>query len=122
MRAGVQTISKAMMMSKGIILLEQTGVFNDNTREWRRQSSNLKTWAKYKLFFSPSTPRAEKSGDNCRKRGVNRDGAKNIQCNPPTPPEEHHGKIEDTQTIMQGMQEQSYDMEGLVQANAVLTR
>ena len=40
---------------------------------------------------------------------------------PPPPPEEHHETIEDIQTILQGMQTQSYEPEGLVQSNAVLT-
>ena len=35
-QAGVQTISSAMMMSKRMTLLAQTGVFNNNIREWRR--------------------------------------------------------------------------------------
>ena len=45
-RAGGQTISDAMMMSKGITLLAQTGIFNDNIREWRQQSADFKAWAK----------------------------------------------------------------------------
>ena len=49
--AGGQTISNNMMMSKGITLKAQTGIFNDDIREWRRKSPDLKTWAKYKLFF-----------------------------------------------------------------------
>ena len=46
-----------MMMSKGITLLEQTGVFNNNIREWRQQSADLKTWEKDKLFFNKRTKR-----------------------------------------------------------------
>ena len=45
-RSGGQTISDAMIVSKGITLLAQTGIFNDDIREWRRQSSDLKTWTK----------------------------------------------------------------------------
>ena len=41
---------------------------------------------------------------------------------PPPPPEEHHETIEDIQRIIQVMQVQSYDLEGLTQANAVVTR
>ena len=48
--AGGQTIYGSMMMSKGITLLAQTGIFNYDIREWRRQSNDLKTWVKYKLF------------------------------------------------------------------------
>ena len=41
---------------------------------------------------------------------------------PPPPPEEHHETIEDIQRIIQVMQVQSYDLEGLAQDNAVVTR
>ena len=48
--SGGQTISDAMMMSKGITLLVESGIFNDDIREWRRQSSDLKTWGKYNFL------------------------------------------------------------------------
>ena len=50
-RAAGQKIFNAIMMSKVISVLAKTGIFNDNIREWRRKCDNLKTWAKYKLFF-----------------------------------------------------------------------
>ena len=34
-RLGGHKISNAMIMSKGITLMEQMGVFNDDIREWR---------------------------------------------------------------------------------------
>ena len=46
----------------------------------------------------------------------------NIYGTHPPAPEEHHEAREDIKTIMQFMQTQSYDMEGLVQANTVLAR
>ena len=39
----------------------------------------------------------------------------------PLPPEEHHEVIDNLHTIIQGMQTQIYDLQGLAQANAVLT-
>ena len=61
-RAEGQQISDAMIMSKGITLLAQTGIFNDDIREWIRQLN---------IFFPPlSAPRAEKRDNNCRKMGV----------------------------------------------------
>ena len=54
-RAVCQTISDVMMMSKGITLLSQTGVLKDGIRDWRRQSTDLKTWEKYKFFFTERT-------------------------------------------------------------------
>ena len=46
----------------------------------------------------------------------------NIYGAPPRPPEDHHKVIEDIQTVVQEMQTQCYDLEGMAQANAVLTR
>ena len=40
-----------MMMSKGVTLLEETEIFNNNICEWRRQTTDQKTWAKYNLFL-----------------------------------------------------------------------
>ena len=51
-RVGGQTIFEAMIMSKGITPLAQTGIFNDDIREWRRKSPEPKTWAKLKTNFT----------------------------------------------------------------------
>ena len=45
----------------------------------------------------------------------------NVYREPPTSLEEHHEEIEDIHTIMQGMQTQIYELEGLVKSNAVIT-
>ena len=50
-RAGGQMIAYVMMVSKGITLLAQTETFNDDIREWHQQSTDLKMWATFKLFF-----------------------------------------------------------------------
>ena len=73
------------------------------------------------IFFLPPTAlRAEKIGNNRRKRGVHRD-IKKIYGAPPSSLEEHHELIEDIKTIVQVMQTQGYKLEGLAQANTVLT-
>ena len=46
---------------------------------------------------------------------------RNIYGAPPHPPEQYHEAIQDIQTIVRGMQAHSYNLEGLSQANAVLT-
>ena len=46
----------------------------------------------------------------------------NIYGVPPPHPEEHHAAINDIHTIVQGLQTQICELEGLVQANAVFTR
>ena len=45
----------------------------------------------------------------------------NVNGAPPPPPEEHHEAIEDIEKFVWGMQRQSYKLEVLAQANAVLT-
>ena len=45
----------------------------------------------------------------------------NIYSGPPPPPEEHHEAINQINTIVQGINKQSYDLEVLEQANGVLT-
>ena len=45
----------------------------------------------------------------------------NIYGVPPPPPEEHHIAINYVNTILIGVQNQSYDMEVLAQSNAVFT-
>ena len=68
--AGGQTISDAMMMSKVITLLAQTVIFNDDIREWRRQSADLKTWVKYKLFFHQAHREQKRAVTTARKGGT----------------------------------------------------
>ena len=45
----------------------------------------------------------------------------NIYGITPPPPEEHHEEIERLKIIVQGIQTHNYHLEGLAQANAVLT-
>ena len=53
-RSGEQTIANYMMVSKGITLLAQTKTFNNNIRECRQQSTKIKTWANFNIFFHRS--------------------------------------------------------------------
>ena len=50
-QSGVQTISDAMIVSKGVTILEQTVFFKKDIQEWRRQTTNQKTLSHYKLFL-----------------------------------------------------------------------
>ena len=74
---------------------------------------------KIQVIFSPRAPRTEKSVNNRRKKGYTVT-VQNI-CGALPPPEEHHETIKDIQTTVQGIQAQSYELEGLAQANAVIT-
>ena len=51
-QSGGKTISDDTVVSKGITLFDNTGVFNEDIREWRRQTTDQKTWAHYKLFLT----------------------------------------------------------------------
>ena len=73
------------------------------------------------IVFPPSGPRAKNSGNNHRKGGGYTAKVQNIYGAPPPSTEEHHEVIKDIQTIMQWMWTQTYELEGLAQANAVLT-
>ena len=107
-------------MSKGITLLAKTRIFNDDIREWKQQSSDLKTWAKY-IFFSQQAHQDQKRVVTTTGKGGYTATVKNIYSAPPTSLEEHDEVIKDIQTIVQGMQTHGYELEGLAQANAVLT-
>ena len=50
-RAGGQKIADVMMVSKGINLLAQKDTFKEEIWEWRRQSTEIKTWVVFKNFF-----------------------------------------------------------------------
>ena len=52
MNAGWKTIYDVTMVSKGIILLAQMATFNKDIREWTRKTTNLKTWANLKTFYT----------------------------------------------------------------------
>ena len=40
-----------MMIYKCITLLEHTATFNKDIREWRQQTTNLKTWVMFNKFL-----------------------------------------------------------------------
>ena len=91
-----------MMISKGITLLEQTWISNDDIREWRRQTTDQKTWGKYKIFFH-RVHREKRITLTTTGKGGYTAMVQNIYGAPPPPPEEHHHTIEEIQTIVQGM-------------------
>ena len=108
-QSGVHTIYDTMMTSKGINLLAQTGIFNDEIREWRRQTTEQKTWAKYKLFFRRYHQEQRRAVATAYKKGYTTT-VQNLYGVTPTPPEEHHESIENIQTIMLGMKIHSYSL------------
>ena len=114
-------IADAMIVSKGITLLEHTAMFNKDIREWRNQTTYKKTWAHFNIFFHRSHREQRKAVKTAGKGGYNT-AVQNIYGVPPPTPEEHHEEINHINTIVQGTQAQSYDMEGLAQDNAILTR
>ena len=88
------------MISKGITLMAQTGIFNDDIREWRRQSADLEMWAKYKLFFRRAHREQKIVVTTAGKWGYTAT-VQNVYGAPPDSPEDHYGVIEDIKTTMQ---------------------
>ena len=54
-QSGGQTLADAMMASKGITLMAQTAIFNENIREWQRQSTEQNTWENSRYSFTKTT-------------------------------------------------------------------
>ena len=109
-----------MMVSKGITLLAHTEIFNDDIREWQRQATENKTWKKFRIFFHQEYCKKRKAVTTAGKGGYTA-VVHNIYGVPPPPPEEHHEAIDHIAKIVQGMQMQIHKLEGLAQANALLT-
>ena len=93
-----KTIYKAMMVPKKITLLDQTAMFNNDIRECEQRRA-VTTEGKGGYIAA----------------------VQNIFGVQTFPPEEHHKAINRITTIFKGIQTQTYDLEGLVQANAFLT-
>ena len=96
------------------------GIFNDDIREWRRKSADLKTWEKYKLFSHQSLQEQKRAVTTAGKGGYT-GTVENIYGSPPPPLEENHEVIEYIQTIVQEIKTQGYELEGLAHSNEVLT-
>ena len=50
-QTGGQTLSELVMVFKGIIILARTAMFKDYIRDWRRQTTDQKTWTNHKTFL-----------------------------------------------------------------------
>ena len=58
--------------------------FNDNIREWRKKSTELKTWETFKIF-QPGTQITMGSGNQHLKRDIHRRGVEHLhRTAPPT--------------------------------------
>ena len=91
-RAGDQKISDAIMVSKGITLLAQMGISDDDIQEWRRQSTDLKMWTKYEFFFHQEHWYQKRAVIAAGKGGYTAK-MQNIYGVPPPLTEEHHEVI-----------------------------
>ena len=75
---------------------------------------------KIQNVISQSAPRKKRALTTAGKGGYIA-AVHNIYVVPPPPPEYDHKPIESINKIVQGMKNQIYDMEGLAQANVILT-
>ena len=107
------------MVSKGIALLTQTATINNNIREWIHRNTGLKLWATFQTFLHRSHCEKRRLVSYVGKGGYTR-VIKDIFGVTPPLPEDNHYVIEKLNNIVCRMQTQSYELEGLAQANAVL--
>ena len=119
MHAGGQTISNLIIVPKGITLLAQTATFNKDSIEWRQKPTNLKTWATFKKFSHWAHREQRRAVTTLGKGGYTAAVQKNYSVLPP-PPEEHQKAIGNLNNIFQGIQMQSYNLEGLEKSNTFL--
>ena len=87
-----------MMVSQGITLLDHTAMFKKYIREWRRKTTELKTWANYKMFFHQSH-RDQRIVVTTTGKGGYTATINKICSVPPPPTEEHHEVIHHINTI-----------------------
>ena len=73
------------MVSKGINLLSQTKMFNEDIIEWRHQTINQKTWAQFKILFRQSHREQRKAVTTAGKGGYTV-AVQNIYGVPPPTP------------------------------------
>ena len=69
--AGGQTLTEPMMISKGITLLANTAVFNDDIKEWNRLPTNQKTWNNFKQHFQRAHRELRKQVTTAGQGGYN---------------------------------------------------
>ena len=110
-----------MMVSKGINILSQTEIFNDNIRGVAMSSHRPEDMGKFSIFFHQYRHEQRKAVTTTGKGGYTM-AVQNIHGIPSIPIEEHHEAIDHISPIVQGMQMQIHDLEVLVKFNAVLTR
>ena len=109
-----------MMISKGITALEQMGIL---TRTLESGDDNPPASSRWQdIYFSYRVHQDQKRAVTAAGKGGYTATVKNIYGAPPPSPEYQNEVIKDIQTTLQGMQTQGYKLEGLAQANAVLTR
>ena len=77
-----QMIAEKKMVSKGITLMAHMAIFNEVIREWQRQATKQKTWAKFKIFFHQANCEQLKAVTNAGKGGYTA-AIKNIFGVPP---------------------------------------
>ena len=79
-------IASTMMVSKGTNFFDQRAMFIKDIREWRCQTTELKTWADYKTFFRRYNLKQRRAVTTAGKRGYTA-VVQNIYCVSPPPPE-----------------------------------
>eukprot|EP00978_Attheya_sp_CCMP212_P008919 scaffold21039_cov30-Attheya_sp.AAC.2 len=68
---GLQPISENMMVTKGITLLSNTTVFNEDIKQWRRKPATEKTWEIFKTHFQRAHKERRKAITTAGQGGYN---------------------------------------------------
>ena len=90
------------MVSKGITLLVHTYTFNEDIKEWRRQTTDLNTWATFKTFFHQAHCKQRREV-NTAVKGEYTVAVQNIYDLSSPPSEENYKAIDNLKTIFQGI-------------------
>jgi hypothetical protein len=129
---GDQGLTDGMLISKGITLLSNTAVFNDDIKDWNRQDSKDKTWANFKTHFQRAHRERRKAVTTAGQGGYNASvhnvygynaTVNNVYGNAD---DEAHRALQQAaadslSTIAGGMADNQTNLTELSQANAVLT-
>eukprot|EP00978_Attheya_sp_CCMP212_P021058 scaffold61089_cov59-Attheya_sp.AAC.5 len=118
---GLQTISKNMMVTKGITLLSNTTASNEDIKQWRRKPDKDKTWEVFKTYFQRAHKGWHKAGQGRYNATVN-----SIYGVPTTEKPDEHFEMQQRaaellETISDGLSTHQDSISELTQANAVLS-
>eukprot|EP00978_Attheya_sp_CCMP212_P014573 scaffold37188_cov29-Attheya_sp.AAC.7 len=122
---GLQPISENVMVTKGITLLSNTAVFNEDIKEWWRKPEAEKTWSLLKTHFQRAHKERRKATTTAGQGGYS--ATVNSIYGMPTNEEQaaqqdlQERAAKSLETISNGLSTHQDSISELTQANAVLS-